>query len=69
MEEFSLGQSFEPVCTSCEGYDVLGAKGATGLLVGKTEISLICCVCYDEVRLFNGVVQILELLAAKQITS
>lgn len=68
-EEASLGQSFEPVCTSCERYDVTGAEGATGLLVGNTEISLISGVGYGEVRLFNGVVQILGLLTGKQITS
>ena len=48
---------------------MLGAEGAMGLLVGNTEISPIRCVGYDEVRLVNGVVQILGLLAAQQITS
>lgn len=61
-----MGHSSEPVCASCKGYDVLGAEGATGLLVRKTEVSY---VGDDEVRLFSGVVQTPQLLAAKQITS
>lgn len=61
-----MGHSFEPVCTSCKGCDVLGAEGATGLLVRKREISY---VGDDEVTLFSGVVQTSQLLAAKQITS
>lgn len=61
-----MGCSFEPVYTSCKGYDVLGAEGATGLLVRKTEVSYIGD---DEVRLFSGVVQTPQFLAAKQITS
>lgn len=46
-----------------------GTEGAIGLLVGNTEMSVISYVGYDEVRLFNGVVQILGLLAAKLITA
>lgn len=47
----------------------MGAERAAGLLVRKTEVSLISYFSNDEVRLFSGVVQTPGLRAAKQITS